>query len=138
MDRIGRVRRQHHVARRRDRLRHVGEALLRAERRHDLRLGIELHPESARVIAGLRAPQPRDALRRRIAVGARLADGLDELVDDMLRRRQIGVAHAEIDNVGAAGARLGLELVDLLEDIGRQAPHAVEVAHCRQISLMKS
>ena len=34
MDRIGRIGHQHHVARRRDRLRHVGEAFLGAER-HD-------------------------------------------------------------------------------------------------------
>ena len=52
-----------------------------------------------------------------------------ELVDHMLGRGQIGVAHAEIDDVGAGGAGLGLELVDLLEDVRRQAPHPVKVAH---------
>ena len=129
MDRIGRVGDQHHVARRGDRLGHVGEAFLRAERRDDLRLGIELHAEPARVIAGLRAPQPGDALRGGIAVGARLADRLDQLVEHVLGRRQIRIAHAEIDDVGAGGAGLGLELVDLLEDVRRQAPHPVEVAH---------
>ena len=46
-----------------------------------------------------------------------------------LRRGQIGIAHAEIDDVGAGGAGLGLELVDLLEDVRRQAPHPVKVAH---------
>ena len=136
MDRIGRIRHEHDVARRRDRLRHIGEAFLRAEGRHDLGLGIELHAEAARVIAGLRAAQAGDALRGRIAVGARLADRLDELVDHMLRRRQVRVAHAEIDDVGAGGASLGLELVDLLEDVRRQAPHAVEVAHRSAMSLI--
>ena len=47
----------------------------------------------------------------------------------VLGRGQIGVAHAEIDDVGAAGAGLGLELVDLLEDVRRQPPHPVKVAH---------
>ena len=47
----------------------------------------------------------------------------------MLGRGQVRIAHAEIDDVGAAGAGLGLELVDLLEDIRRQAPHPVKIAH---------
>ena len=129
MDRIGGVRDQHDIARRGDRLGHVGEAFLRAERRDHLRLGIELDPEPARVIAGLSAAEAGDAFRGRIAVGARLADRFDELVDHMLGRGQIRIAHAKVDDVGAAGASLGLELVDLLEDVRRQAPHPVEVAH---------
>ena len=99
------------------------------ERRDDLRLRIELHAESARVIAGLGAAQAGNALGGGIAVGARLADGLDQLVDDVLGRGEIGIAHAEVDDVGAGGAGLGLELVDLLEDVRRQAPHAVEFRH---------
>ena len=89
VDRIGGVRHQHDVARRGDRLGHVGEAFLRAERRDDLRLRIELDPEPARVIAGLGAAQAGDAFRGRIAVGARLADRLDQLVDHMLGRGQV-------------------------------------------------
>ena len=87
VDGIGRVGHQHDVARRGDRLRHVGEALLRTEGDDDLRLRIELHAEAARVIAGLGAAQAGDALRGGIAVGARLADRLDELVDDVLAAR---------------------------------------------------
>ena len=133
MDRIARIGHQHDVARRGDRLRHVGEAFLGAERGDDLRVGIELHAEAARVIGGLGAAQAGDALRRRIAVGARLAERLLELVDDMRRRRQVRIAHAEIDDVGAgvAGRRLGA--VHLLEHIGRQAADAVKFFH-RSIS----
>ncbi len=129
VDRIGGVRDQHDIARRGDRLGHVGEALFRAEGGDHLRLGIELDAEPARVIAGLRAAEARDAFRGGVAVGARLADCFDELVDHMLGGGQIGIAHAEIDDVGAAGASLRLELVDLLEDIRRQAPHPVKIAH---------
>ena len=127
VDRIGRVRNEHNVARRGDGLRHVGEAFLRAERRDDLRLGIELHAEPALVIGRLCLAQPRYALRRRIPMRARLVDRLDQLVDDVLRRRHIGVAHAEIDDVGAAGARRRLQTVHLREYIGRQALDAVKV-----------
>ena len=129
VDRVGRVGNQHDVARRGDRLGHVGEAFLRAERGDDLGLGIELHAEPARVIAGLGAAQAGDAFRGGVPVGARLADRFNELVEHVLGRGQIGVAHAEIDNVGAGGAGLGLQHVDLLEDVRRQAPHPVKVAH---------
>ena len=76
----------------------------------------------------MRAAQARNAARRRIAVGARHRDRLDQLLDDMRRRRHVRIAHAEIDDVGAARARLRLQPVDLLENVGRQAPDAVKFA----------
>jgi len=119
VDRIARIGHQHHVARRRDRLRHIGEALLGAERSDDLSLGVELHAEAARIIGRLGSPQPGYALRCRIAIGARLADRLFELFDHMRGRRQIGIAHAEIDDVGTTVASHRLGAVDLLKHIGR-------------------
>ena len=129
VDRVARIRHQHHVAGRRDRLRHVGEALLGAEGGDHLRVGIELHAETALVIAGLGPAQPGDALRGRVAVGARLAGGLAQLGDHVRRRREVRVAHAEVDDVGAARPRRRLDAVDLLEDVRRQALDAVEIAH---------
>ncbi len=129
MDRIGRVGNDDDVARRGDRLRDVGEAFLGTERRDDLGFRIELHAEAARVIGGLRAAKPRNALRCGIAIGARLADGLLELLDDVRRRRQVGIAHAEIDDVGAAVARHCFGAIDLLEHIGRQPANAIKVFH---------
>ena len=129
MDRVARVGHQHHIAGRRDRLGHVGEALLGAQRGDDLGLGIELDAETPLVIGGLGAPQPGNSPRRRITVGAGLADGLLQLFDDMVGRRQIRVAHAEIDDVGSAiaGSRLGA--IDLLEDVRRQTTDAVKFFH---------
>jgi hypothetical protein len=49
-----------------------------------------------------------------------------QLVDDVLGRRQIGVAHAEIDDVLARRARRCPHAVDFGDDIGRQALDAVE------------
>ena len=129
VNRIGRVRTQNHVARRGDRLRHVGKAFLGAERCHDLRVGVERNAEAPGVVAGLGLAQPGDALGGGITVGARVADDLAEFVDDELRRRQIGIAHAEVDDVGAAGARCSLEAVDLLEDVGRQPANLVKFFH---------
>ena len=129
MDRIARVGHQHDVARRGDRLGDVGEAFLGAERRDDLGVGIELHAEAAGVIAGLGAAQPGDALGGGITVGARPSDGVLELVDHMGRRRQIGIAHAEIDDVGPGIARRRLGPVHLLENVRRQAADAVKFFH---------
>jgi hypothetical protein len=129
MDRVARVRHKDHVARRRDGLGHIGEALLGAERRHHLRVGIELHAEAARIVARLGAAKTRDALGGGVAVRARLARGLDELLDHVRRGREVRVAHAEIDDVRAVrtGGRLGA--VHLLEHVRGQALDAVEIAH---------
>ena len=43
-----------------------------------------------------------------------------QLVDDVLRRRLIRVAHAEIDDVLASGAGPLLEIADDVEHVGRQ------------------
>ena len=129
VDRIGGIGHQHDVARRGDRLRHIGEAFLGAERGDDLAVRVELHAEAALVIGRLRAAQAGDALGGGIAVRARLARRLDQLVDDVARRRQVGIAHAEVDDVGASGSGLGFQTIDLFEHIGRQAPHAIKIAH---------
>ena len=61
MNRIARIRAQHDVAGRGDRLRHIGKTFLRAEGSHDLRVGIELYAEPPPVIGGLRLAQAVDA-----------------------------------------------------------------------------
>ncbi len=133
VDRVARVGHQHDVARRGDRLRDIGEAFLRAQRGHHLGVRIELHAEAARVIGGLRTAQARDALGGRIAVGARLAERLLDLLDDVSGRRQIGIAHAEIDDIRAGVPRRGLGAVHGLEHVRRQALDAVELFHRRSL-----
>jgi hypothetical protein len=53
--------------------------------------------------------------------------GLDHLVDNMLGRRLVGIAHAEVDNVFATLARLRLQLVDDVEDVGGKPLDAGEL-----------
>ena len=58
---------------------------------------------------------------------ARIPCGLADLVDHVWRRRQIGIAHSEVDDV-VAGAPTGSgQLGDLGKDIGWQAIQFVEV-----------
>ena len=129
VNRVARIRAQHDVAGRGDRLRHVGKAFLRAERGDDLGVRIELHAEPPRVIGRLRLAQAVDAARGRIAIGARLAQRLLQLLDHMGRRRQVRIAHAHVDDVGPGIARSRLGLVDLLEHVRRQTADAVKIFH---------
>ena len=45
----------------------------------------------------------------------------------MLGGGHVGIAHAQIDDVGATGSGRRLQAVDLGEDVGRQALDAMEV-----------
>ena len=49
-----------------------------------------------------------------------------QLVDHMLRRHAVRIAHPEIDNILTAGPRFRLHRVHFCEDIGRQALDAVK------------
>ena len=133
MDRIGRVRAEDDVAGCCDRLRHVGEAFLRAEGGDNLRIRIELHVETTGIIGGLRAAQAWNALGRGIAMGAWVLDHFAKLVDDRLRGRKIGIAHAEVDDVGPTGSRARLQTVDLFEHVRRQAPDFVKLFHLQPL-----
>ena len=97
----------------------------------DLKGSLErLSPRERMMIGGLGATQTGYAARGGITVGARLADGFHQFVENMLRRRQIRVAHTEVDDVGAVSSRAGLQPIDLFKHIGRQAPDLVKVVHC--------
>jgi hypothetical protein len=127
VDRIAWVGRQDDITRRGDRRCQTGEALLGAHGHDDFALGIEIDAEPPAVVGRLGAAQARDALGLRIAVRARLLGHLAQLVDHVLRGRQIGVAHAQIDDVAPAGAGRGAHVVHLGDDIRWQAADAVEI-----------
>ena len=127
VDRIGRARHQDDVAGRRDRLGQVGQALLGAQRHNRLVLGIDLDAEAARVVGGQSAPQTGNAARVRVAVGAPVLHRLDQLGDDVRRRRHVGIAHAEVDDVVAGGASLRLHRVDFGEYVRGQPLDAIEL-----------
>ena len=93
------------------------EALLGADRRHRLRLGIELDAEAVGVQVADRGAQLRDAAARRVAVVARLRRRLRQLVDGRGRGGQVGVPEAEVDHVLARAAQLELQLLGDREDV---------------------
>ena len=131
VDRVGGVGRKHHVAGGGDRLGKIGEPFLGAESDDDLGFRVHRDPEAALVVGRLGLAQAGNALARGIAMGVWLACHFAKLVDHVARRRAVGVAHAEIDDVLAARPSRGLHRVDLREDVGRQPANAIEVRiHC--------
>jgi hypothetical protein len=83
-------------------------------------IGIELDGVAAPVPLADRAPQARDAARDGVAMRVQALRGFDQLVDDVLRRRPVGIAHRQVDHVLAAAARRHLQLVGDVEDVRRQ------------------
>ena len=105
----------------------VREALLGADGAADLRVGVELDAELALVEVGDGQPQLRDALARGVAVVARVAHRLDELVDGDVGRRNVGVAETEVDDVDAGAPGLDLQRVHDPEDVRRQRVDPAEL-----------
>jgi hypothetical protein len=54
---------------------------------------------------------------------------LDELVDDVTGRRLIRVPHAEVNDILPARSRCRLQLVDDIEDIGRETLDTAELGN---------
>ena len=121
MDRISGVRHQHGIATIDGRHREMRQSFLRADGDDGFGIRIELDVVTGAIPVTDRAPQPRYPARHRIAVGIIAAGDFAELINDMAGRRLIRVTHAEIDDVLAALARGHLEIIDLVEDVRRQA-----------------
>jgi len=95
---------------------------------HDgLGFGIERDGVAGLIPVADGAAQARDAARDRIAMGVSASSGFHQFLHDMGWSRLIGIAHAEIDDVLAASAGLGLQLVDDVEDVRGQAFDALKV-----------
>ncbi len=54
---------------------------------------------------------------------------LDQFVHDVVRGRQVGIPHSEVDDVFASGAGLDLQLIDNAKDVGRQPLDPFELLH---------
>jgi hypothetical protein len=120
MDRVARRGRDDGVARPGQHPEQMREALLGADRADDLRLGVERDAEAALVELADRRAQLRDAAARRVPVVCRPGRRLAQLRDGDVRRRDVGVAEAEVDDVAAFAAQFPLQVVDGCEDVRRQ------------------
>ena len=127
MDRVGRLRHQNRIARAAEDPREVRQPLLGPDRGADLGLGIERHAPSPLVEVGDGLPQLRDAPRGRIPMVTRVVGGLLELLDHRVRRRDVRIAHPEIDDVLTGTARTHLHVVDGREYVRWEPLYASEL-----------
>ena len=127
VNRVGRGRHDDVVAGGREHPQQVCEPFLRTDRAHDLRLRIDRDAEAARVVLADRAAQLLDAAAHRVAVVGGPERGLAQLLDGDRRRREIGVAEAEVDHIVSFVPQLPLQLVHGREDVGRQVVDAVKL-----------
>ena len=127
VDRVRRARHQRGVARPDEREHQVREPFLRTDRRADLGLEVERDAERALVEVGDRLAQLRDAAARRVPVVARIAHRFGQLLDRDRRRRHVGVAEREVDDVLACSPELHLQRVDLRERVRRQRVDPAEL-----------
>ena len=129
MNRVTRVRHQHHVAALECRQRQMRDAFLGTDGDNGFGIRIKLHVVTRLIPVADRLAQPVDAFRHRIAVRVRALDRLDQLIDDMLRRRAIGIAHAEVDHIFAAPPRRELQFAGDVKHIRRQPFDAGKFFH---------
>ena len=119
MDRIGGIGNEHDVSRPDRHQDEVREALLGPDHRHGFGRRIEVDVMATLVPLGDARAQIGQPLRRGVAVVARITGGLADLVDDVRGGRQIGVAHAEIDDVLTGAAARARQLRHLGKDVRR-------------------
>ena len=126
VDRVRRVRHRHGVARADRREREVRQGVLGAHGRDGLRVRVERDAEVGGVPLADLLSQLRYPARERVPVVALVLGRLGELVDHRARRRAVGIAHAEVDDVEARAAGLGPHRVDFRENVLGELPYAVE------------
>ena len=120
MDGIGGRGGEHHVSRFNRRERQMGQSFLGSDGHHGLRLGVEVDIVAPLIPVTDGRAELGDAFGRGITVVLGVLGRLDELVHDVLRRGLVGVAHAEVDDVLSAPARLDLHGVHDRKNIRRQ------------------
>ncbi len=60
-------------------------------------------------------------------MGPRVVDSLDQFLNDVRRRREVGITHTEIDDIRTRRSRRSLHGVDFSENVWRQPPNAVKI-----------
>ena len=129
VDGVAGVWNEHGVARVEDGEAEMGDALLGADGDDGLGFGVEIDVVARLIPIANGAAQARDAAGDGVAVRGRLARRFDKLVDDVLGRGAVGVAHAEVDDVFAAAAGGHLHFAGDVEDVSGEALNAGKLFH---------
>jgi hypothetical protein len=98
----------------------MGDSLFRSNGDDGLGIGVEFDSVAALIPVADGFTQSRNALGERVAMRGIARSSFDELGDDVGRCCTIGIAHAEVDDVFAATARLCFHLAGGVKDVWRQ------------------
>ncbi len=122
---VDRIRRRRHHARvtgRQQRPHEVRETLLGADGVDDLGVAVKFHSPLSAVKLRERDAELGNPAACRVPVVARVERSFGQLLHGSLRRSNIRIAEAEIDDVGPCAASLDLQRIDDREDVWRQTP----------------
>ncbi len=97
-------------------------------------LRIKIHIITAFVPVADGLAQARNTLGQGVAMGIRSLCCLAQLIDNMLRRRSVRIAHTKIDNIFTTRSSSRLQLVDNIEDVGWQAFDSGKFVHEQALS----
>ena len=97
----------------------MGQAFLAADGSNALGLPVQIHSKAVLVKAADRPQQTRDTPGGGITMGFAVLDHLSQFVDDVLGSRLVGVAHAQIDDIGSLLAQTKFDVIEPSEQIGR-------------------
>jgi hypothetical protein len=98
----------------------MAEAFFGADAGNDLGFGVDVDIPEPGVSFRDFASEVFYASRRAVAVVARVFSSFDELFNDDCGRAVGGIAHTEVDDIGAGLSFLELQRIDASEKIGRQ------------------
>ena len=102
--------------------RELDDAGLRPGEHRDLALGIDLDAVDVAVALGDRLARAREPADRRVAVDVRTPRRVDERLDDVRRRPELGVAAAEVDERRTSlGGRRG-DAAEQRDEVLRREP----------------
>ena len=127
VNRVAGIRHQHGVPGAHGRQCQMRQAFLGTNGDNGLGFRVQLHVITALVPVRHGLAQARDPPGLRITVGIAPLGGFCQLIDNMLWRGLIRIAHAEIDNILTPRSRCGLHLSNNIEDIGRQTTDSLEI-----------
>ena len=97
----------------------VDDPFFGTDQGHHFMLGVDINAVLPLAPAADRVLELRRPFKRGITVVLRVAERVDQRLVDLGRRRDIGIAHAEVDQVGSFGDLFGLDLVQLGKNIDR-------------------
>ena len=123
---------EHDVAVVDDGEREVGEAVLGADGRENLRVRVDIDMESFLHESRRRLTESGNAFIEGIAMIFGIVDSLGHLINDELVRRQVGIADAEVDDVLAGSQKRAFFLIDLNEKVRRKSLETLRLGerHC--------